>query len=258
MAAPTFGAAGTGQVGTTSGQETTCTVTAIAGELILLHIVVDGIQTSVPSFVAANSDNIEDLAGTDDTMTQVPGSGTNGYHDVGNPVAAGQIIYLGRAIADGTVTVAFTYPSSDDRYSRLYRFRDVAAGTTLADVIENGSAGSSANGAGTSTSVLDTAVTTLGADRLALNLVGINDDLTGLAAFAGESGGDWTLATAIYETGTGNDATLGLMIATIAAAGTIDGGSDTITSDGWGVVGFALKPSAAPVPPPRTQGRYGY
>ena len=142
----------------------------------------------------------------------------------------------------GTSAIVITGANSgaDDIYVRAYEFTNVATGTTLAEHLGAGTGDTLPPNGCTSTTVADVGVTTTAADRLALNFVALADDAMGLAAFAGETGGDWTLATAIYETATGTDATLGLMIAAMPSAGTINGGSDTITSIGWGVIGFAL------------------
>lgn len=122
----------------------------------------------------------------------------------------------------------------------MVQFADVSAGTTLATVIENGTAGTANNGAGTGTSMSDTAVTTLGTDRLACNWIAVNDDVLGASyVFSGESGGTWT-DRPLYNESTGTDGALALSEATMASAGTIDGATATITSAAWGVVGFAL------------------
>lgn len=73
-----------------------------------------------------------------------------------------------------------------------------------------GAAGGTGTQAATSASVTDAGVSTLGPDRLALNFVGLADDAMGLAAFAGETNGDWATAGTIYETATGTDATVWL------------------------------------------------
>jgi hypothetical protein len=95
------------------------------------------------------------------------------------------------------------------------------------------------NGVDTSTTVSDTGVTTLGPDRLALQLVAANDNIA-IDAFVGETGGDWVEAAAEYADSAGTDGMVQLQTAAMATAGTIDGGSDTVVSAGWGVVGFAL------------------
>jgi hypothetical protein len=239
VAAPTLVQSGTGVV-TATGTGTASLTGATIGNVIICHVLIDAATGTVNE--PGGTSTFENLAGTDNSLTQV---GTN--QQAGNPIAARQRVWIGRALAT-TVNVNIALASGDDIYWRLYEFSGVHTGTTLADVIENSTAGSNVNGFGTSTSVLDTGVTTLGADRLALNLVGINDDATGIAAFTGMSGGTWDMPSS-FESATGTDGTIALMTATIASAGTIDGGSAAITSDAWGVVGFALIPAAAGVTP---------
>ena len=243
MAAPSFVDASAGAVVTTGSGNVTLGVASI-GDVVLFQVLQDGSGTA-PG-ITSNA-VLSDLAGSGaNTFTTI------GTFDVGAAIAK-QHLLIARAITTASPIWSVT-GVGDDCYIRSYRFSNVNAGSTLAAVIENGTAGSTANGTGLSTSVLDTAVTTLGPDRLALNFVGIDDDATGLAAFAGMTGGTWGLATAIFESATGRDGTIALMTAAMASAGTIDGGSDTITSDNWGVVGFALigTTSAVTLPPPPT------
>jgi hypothetical protein len=211
--------------------------TGAIGDLAIVHVLQDGTNASPPT-IASVAAGIEDLAGTNQALTSI------GAFDVGSAVAAKQHLWIGRWYSASAVNINVGIGGGDDIYARGYRFRGVnLLGTTLSDVIENASAGATSNGANTGTTVSDTAVQTLGADRLALNFVGINDDATGIAAFAGASGGTWAMP-ASFESSTGTDGTIALMTAGMASAGTIDGGSDTITSDAWGVVGFALIPAS--------------
>jgi hypothetical protein len=237
MAAPTFVQASAGNISQTTGTSAFLTAgTAVTGNALLLQVVQDGTSAGEPVSIPGSS-RIENLAGTDDAITKI------GVFDIGSAVAALQHIYIGRVYTGAGVvsaTITANNVGGDDCYARLYEFTNMNTGTALTDVIENSSAGNATNGAGTSVTVADTAVTTLGADRLALNCVGINDDLTGFAAFTGMTGGTWALSTAIFESATGTDATVALVEAAMASAGTINGGTDTITSDAWGVVGFAL------------------
>jgi hypothetical protein len=233
VAAPTLVQSGTGAIWTTGAATTVSIAGCIAGNLLSFHVIKDGVTGGL---TLTSGSNFETLSGTDNTLTTVLID-----QDVGNPRAAEQYVYLARVIADGTVSIGLA-SGGDDCYARWYEFSGVNAGTTLADVIENGTAGTANNEAGTGTSVTDVAVVTLAADRLALNFVGIDDDATGIGAFAGASGGTWAMP-ASFESATGTDATIALMTATMATAGTIDGGADTITSDNWGVVGFALIPA---------------
>lgn len=246
MAAPAWVQSSAGSVIATGSAAVTLASTT-AGNLIIVQAIADGTGATALVTVAAGS-NVENLAGTDDAINSTSGiTGAASNNQVGNPAAAYQKLYFARSLG-GTVTVtAEVGGSGDDVYVVIHEFSGVHTGTTFSDILENGSVATLVNGFGTSTSVADSGVTTLGSDRLALNFVAINDDATGIAAFAGASGGTWAMPKS-YETATGTDATLSLMTAEIASAGTIDGGADTITSDGWGVLGFALIPAAAAAP----------
>ena len=85
------------------------------------------------------------------------------------PIAAKQHLRVGRATSTTcSVTVATT---GDDLYYRLYVFRDVNSGTALTDILENGTAGTIANGVRRYSHIIaDTGCHYYGADRLALQL----------------------------------------------------------------------------------------
>jgi len=176
---------------------------------------------------------IDELAGTDSTMTALT------PQPMGLSNVAHQYIWLGRATAT-TVTFAGT-TAGNDVYILIHEFSGVNTGINLADVIENSSVGSYVNGKADTAAITDTGVTTLGDDRLAINLIGVNDDNV-IGAFTGETGGDWTLAKT-FAALAGTDGAVALETATIAAAGTITGGSYTMAvADPWGCIGFALRP----------------
>lgn len=237
MTAPTFDSAGAGA--TDAGGVWAYTVTGgiAAGRVIIVQILQDGTTNGAVTVTGAS--NIENLAGTDNQWTQIPGPNGDSSWPVGSPAAARQFLYIGRCLSTSSPTISGGNSTSEDLYIRSYTFVDVNTGTTLSDVIENSSAGSAVNGSGTGTTVSDTGVTTLDVDRLALQLVAINDDVA-VDAFAGETGGDWVEPVAEYAEASGTDGCLQLQTADMAAAGTINGGTDTIVSAGWGVVGFAL------------------
>jgi len=241
MAAPAFVADNTGNAFTGTSHAPSLGGATI-GNLIMIISLQDG--TAANNLTFSSATGIEALDGTDNTVTTLSGS----PFVVGNPTAARLHIFLGRATA-ATVSPIWTQ-GADDHYTKIVEFSGVNAGTTQADILENGSAGGTSANFGTGTTVNAQSVVTLGADRLAIHVIGINDDLTGLAAFAGESGGDWILPAAIFESGTGTDGTIALMTADMPSAGTISGGSDTITSDAWGVCAFALIPVGAAAPGP--------
>lgn len=72
-------------------------------------------------------------------------------------------------------------------------------------------------------------VTTLGVNRLVLAFVAINDDQA-QASFTSETGGDLTEFTTPHTSSVGDDGGISLQTATMAAAGTITGGSFTIAA----------------------------
>ena len=251
MAAPAFVQAGTGAVWTTGAAVAASLSGVTVGNLVVLHCLQDGTGVSGPTEAGGSGTEELDASGTWTKPSNLSGI------QVGNPLAAKLHVWLARATSS-TPSVQLSHSDGDDLYFRLYEFSGVHRGPATTDVYENSIAGGTANTNGTSTTVADAGVVTLGPDRLACNFVGINDDLTGIAAFAGESGGDWAMP-ASFESSTGTDGTISLMTAVIASAGTIDGGSDTITSDGWGVVGLAFIPAAAaPGPPGRVSKSSNY
>jgi len=212
---------------------------AAAGNLIIVQVLQDAVSAT-SAITITSATNVENLGGTDNVFTVLSAAGSN----VGNVAAGYQYIFFGRSLNTSAIVITGGNSTTDDIYVRAYEFSGVSAGTTLATVIENSTAGSFVNGAATNTSCLDTGVTTLGPNRVACNFVALTDDAMGLAAFAGMTGGTWALPVSIYEVSTGTDGTLGLNTATIASAGTINGGSDAISSIAWGVIGFALIPAA--------------
>jgi hypothetical protein len=234
VAAPTFLLASAGETDSTGSFTINGDTGGGADDIVIAHVLQDGTNAGTVAAGSWSGATKNLTGGAAGTMTFL------GEFPVGNPTAGYQHIWIGRSISGGGPQLFGTNSAGDDVYGRFYQFQNCNTGLSVASVIENGTAGTTVNGFGTSTTCSDTGVTTLGADRLALNFVGITDDATGLAAFAGETGGDWALATAIYATATGTDGTIGLMSAAMASAGTIDGGSDAITSLPWGVVGFAL------------------
>jgi hypothetical protein len=156
----------------------------------------------------------------------VPGDGI-GLHAAFLTTAAGT--------ESGSVSVTTTDSGVAGVYGRMYRFTG-ATGSEGAGQ-ENGS----------SATVSDRTVTTSGADRLAVNLVAIEDNVA-VAAFTGMTGGTWAEAVSEYITTIGNDATLQLQTAQIASAGTINGGTQTIAaSASYNVIGFALIAGFEPI-----------
>lgn len=212
-----------------------------SSKLLIFQVLQDGTTADVmgtpPSVGAVDTRlSVTNCLALDGTASAITYLGT---FNVGSATAALQHLWIGRGSSAGTSQIGGNNSTSEDLYIRLYEFQNVSTGTTLSTVIENASAGATTNGVGTSTTAADTSVQTLGADRLALNLLAINDD-NPFAGFTGESGGTWT-TRASFASATGTDGAVYLADAAMATAGTIDGGTGSITdSDAWGVVGFAL------------------
>ena len=116
------------------------------------------------------------------------------------------------------------------KMARIYTFRNAH----FAGPVEGG-----AHTTATSTTVSAASVTTTGVNRLAVAFPLIADDLA-QADFSGETGGDWVEAEAEYTTATGADASMGIQTAPMSSAGTISGGTFTITSFRWSVRSFAI------------------
>jgi hypothetical protein len=232
MAAPVFEGAGTGALWQ-SGGGTTVSKAVTIGNVVVFHCFVDGVGGA--TITLASHSGVEALDGTDNALTKATtvadvGSGTE-FHEV----------YIGRAIGS-TVSVVMSQAGGVDLYARWHEFSSVGLGTTLAAVIENGTAGAVVEGTGAVSPISDTGVTTLGPDRLALNLIAVNNDNQAsfdTEAFTGQSGGTW-VSGGSYGSATGTDGAIGLQYANMAAAGTINGGSLTMADANWGVVGFAL------------------
>ena len=219
---------------------------AQAGNIIILQILQKG--TTNGAVTQTSATNITALAGTANTWTAIT------EQTVGASDEARQNLWIGRSTGTSAPTFTGGNSTSEDVYFRMYEFTGCDANaTTLAGILENGTAGTVTNGSGTSSAgnlnVADTSVQTLGAGRLALNFIGVNDEVPAgeLSAMAGETGGDWTYPVASWGSASGLDGGVGLVTAAMASAGTIDGGTDAISSGyAWGVIGFALIPELSP------------
>lgn len=250
MTAPTFVAASTGTTDATGAWSHTCMAPAAAGHLILVQVFQDG---AGGSHTVTGATNINALDGTANAWTEMNGTVLAGF-SVGSPLTAFFVVYAGRSTSTSAPTISGDNLAGDDLYIRAYEFQDASTGTTLSTVFENGAinmegTSTSLGTSGTSGTISDTAVTTNGSDRLALNFVAINDDNT-ITAFTGETGGSWALAVAGYITSGGTDAAIYLMSAAMPSAATIDGGTTTNpdAADSWGVGGFAIIGTTSDVP----------
>lgn len=240
MARPTIVDGGTGATDAGGAWTYTCQAAAAAGRVFIVQILQDGSTNGAITSVVGT--NIEDLAGTDDAWTQIPGANADGSFPVGASGEARQFLYIGRALSTSAPTISGGNSTSEDLYIRSYQFTTVSTGTTLATVIENGTAGSTANSTGTDATATDAGVTTLGPDRLALQFVSVNDD-NAISAFSGETNGNWAYQAGItaYAESSGTDGAIAMQWSAAASATTIDGGSGSIVdSDAWGCIGLAL------------------
>jgi hypothetical protein len=236
MAAPAWVQSSVGAVITATTGNSGNLAGVTVGAFIVLQVFQDG--TTAEATVVDTNSTIENIAGTDNTMTIMSSASTNA---VGR-----QIIFGGRALAT-TVNVDLSCVGGDDLYVQLHEFSDVGSGTVLTNVVENGTAGTISVAAGATAAISDVGVTTLGVDRLALNFIAVDDDnQASFSSFAGETGGDWVLR-ASFGSATGTDGAVGLQTAAMASAGTINGGSFTMAAaDNWGVAGTAFIGTTVP------------
>jgi hypothetical protein len=156
----------------------------------------------------------------------------------------GDLVYVSKTGASGlpsNITEGAAYELANPGgicSDGTYLYLTDGLGTVKKYTFAGGFAGATFDGL-TQTVINDAAVVTNDVDRLAINLVGVNDD-NALVAFAGMTGGTW-VSRATYVEGGGTDAALQLQTAAMATAGTVDGGSQTMAlSDSWAVCGFAL------------------
>lgn len=229
MAAPTFVAASAGTTDATGAWTHTSAAPGAAGRILIVQALQDGTAADISITSVTNA---EDLAGTDNVLTKI------GEFDVGSAVAASQHLWIGRSLSTSAMVITGANAGGDDVYVRVYEFQNGNVGTTINDVIENGSAGATVNTAGTAVSIQDSAVTTLGVDRLALQFIAANDDI----GIPDNSELTWLQVVAEYADAGGTDGMIACHSAAAATAATY-GGDDTWTgslSSAWGVVGFAL------------------
>lgn len=232
MAAPSFVAASTGSTDAGGAWTATCHAPGAAGRLIILQVFQDGNTGNAVSFTSAT--NINNLAGTPNQWTGIDADAVASFG------FTGQIfVWFGRSTGTSAPTFTGGNTTSEDLYWRFYEFSDVNTGSALSDIMENGSAGTFLEAHAASGSIADVEVTTLGPDRLAINLIGLVDDST-VAQFSGQTGGTW-VEVAEYAEASGTDASIQLQWATMASAGTINGGTAAQSLNvPWGNVGFAL------------------
>jgi hypothetical protein len=213
MAAPVFDSAGAGAFANSTSINLPYPATVAANDLLFLHHVVreSGHAVTTP----AGWDVIQ--ATIDNTFTI--------FTTLYAKVAAGT--------ETGNLTVNIGGGAAAT-LGRIYRF--------TGNAISAYSEGLSNSGIGDiSATVTDAGVTTTGVDRLALNFVACSG--TGsIGSFTGETGGDWTEAVAEFTDATNGQ--IQLQTATMAAAGTIDGGTLTQGGSQYLVLGVAILPTA--------------
>lgn len=214
--APFYVQASTGATDSAGTFTFTGVATGTVGDIVILQIFNDG--TGVINWGTLTNSNINKL------------DGTAGWTEIGiffAGAAAQQRLFIGRrtSASSAPTFTASANTSGDDVYGRMWEFTNVAAGTTLATVIENSTAGgTSTAGATASASVADAAVTTLGPDRLALNFTGINDD-NAQSEFSGQTGGKWFELEGEYADSGGTDASIGVQLGAIFDIGGLNLGS---------------------------------
>lgn len=233
MAIPGFVQAGAGAYCPTPSGGTVSITGVTIGNFLMIHFISrGGLGTSYSNFVG-----IENLAGSTGVTELLHQSG------VGDPIGSRHSVWVGRATAT-TCSLTLSNPSYDV-FGRIYEFSGVNEGTLISDVCENG-AGQYGYDYWTQSSLIDEDVTTNDTDRLALNFIALESSQA-VGVFTGQSGGTWTEAVAEYATTDGSDATLQLQMAEMPSAGTIDGGSTTITSTGFGLISTALIPAPSSI-----------
>lgn len=248
MAAPSYITASTGSTDASGAWTHTSAAPGAAGRVLIVQVLQDGTNAGIPNITSVT--NAENLAGTANVLTKI------GQFDVGSAVAAFQHLWIGRSLSTSAMVITGSNSGGDDVYVRVYEFSDVSTGTTLATVIENGTAGATVNNAGTSNTAADLAMTTLGPDRMGLDFLAINDDNAAGSMLTGSPpGGEGWITAATYASATGTDGSINLYRSfAIAAAGTGTASTANIVdSDAWGVVGFALigTTAATALPPTR-------
>lgn len=219
MATPAFGSAGAVDAGTvTSGAawDPACPASVDPGDILIAHISCRDLVT-------------DPVTPTGWVQLTLPISTTTGRH------------WLFGKIADGTedgAAVSFGIQAvSVNRSGRIYRFiGNDWTGQNILDMVLG-----FASASGTVAAVADQSVTTPRANCLALNFIKVDDNNT-IGPFTGETGGDWTEPVAEASNNLGTGWMAQLQTAQMASAGTINGGSVTMSAaDPWSVIGCYIR-----------------
>ena len=124
----------------------------------------------------------------------------------------------------GTVTIGATFGKTPAVLAgRMYRFSGVIATGTPYENANRTGVGSRAS------TISQGSITTVGSDRLCAHFLAIVDENISTSDFTGETGGNFAEALAEYGASPGEDVTLQMQTATMASAGTISGGSFSVS-----------------------------
>lgn len=196
----------------------TCPSTVNAGDILIAHVYFEGTTTSpdTPSgWTLLDGPRVVET--------------TIGRHWIFGKVADGS--------EDSTAVSFGTQAVTTMRGARIYRFTGRVSGA-IADLVNGFSATSHA------TDPQMPSVTTTAAGALAVACV-VQNDNNALAAATGESGGDWTEATAEFVAALTPGMVLQLQTCTPTGnPGTVSGGAVAATNDPSGVIGFQIRDSA--------------
>ena len=159
-----------------------------------------------------------------------------GSWNVGSPTAARQLLWIGRSQSTSAPVVTGANTGGDDVYVRMYEFTDCSTGTTFAEVVEGGPLGAVGTAPAPSLTDVPSPPQTLTVWRSTSSR---STTTTSSSTSPGRRAGTgrWRRPT---RRAPGTDGAIGLQTAAMATAGTIDGGTFSMDSDAWGVVGFAL------------------
>jgi hypothetical protein len=223
MAAPSFTDAGAGVTTAVAGAALSpaAPATVNAGDILIAQVGIRNITTS-PSTPG-------DLTPLDGPRLSGSGGGV-GRHWVYGKIADG---------SEDSATFAFGNfggSTTNVRCARVYRFTgDNYTGQTLTTIVAGFNSQS-----GTSASMTMPTVTTIAANGLAVALLKQDDNNT-IGSATGETGGDWTEATAEFAGSADTGMVIQLQTAAMAAAGTITGGTTSSGNDPWNTIGFYIR-----------------
>jgi hypothetical protein len=223
---PLYGASGTIGVSGTNPILIPYPTGIVAGQFLVCHVFSNG-----------NADTFTTPAG----WAQIPGPTY--------PIVVGTTLslYGYYRIADGTESgnLSITWTAIAKAYGDIHRFSGC-------DSIEGGVSQT----ATATTTMTDADIITSGANRLCCNLTTIGQVNQNIPVFTGMAGGQWVEKYEIDD-GTGTSSgSYQLQTASKAVAGTVGGGSCTVTICNWGIIGFALYQSSPSVNYPYIGGGY--